>query len=540
MTEHLGRYQILRELGRGGMGVVYKALDPHLERHVAIKCLSDEWSHDEIVVARFLREARNVAALNHPNCVRLYVADEHEGQPFFVMEYVDGESLADYLTKNGRCPPEMAERIIRECAEALAAADEKNIVHRDVKPGNVMLDRSGRALLTDFGIACVQYGEAAAASTVMGTPGYMAPELIENGRGDRRSDIFALGAVWYELLLGRRLVPESDLTQSVKRFSTPGFPDLAEIEHEYGVKTAEILARMLARNPEDRFSTYSELLEALRPGYVTGVEHKLQTAATVVASTQPTDTAKTVATDAGRTTAIGTQRGRSADATRGVPVAGARRFRGLAIAGAVVGGVAILGLAIALTGAEIPSESNDPPADGVDVTAMDPEIADLDPRSVATLNTAISDSPQRVGTTSSATAEPASTISNFAHEHTPPSRSDLANDGLANAVVDSTSGEPFAPDARTAEADGIGTTARSSRPQARDDRVPPPLDPATDQTIAMVRPASSIPAVDPTRVAPTTATRPPAAPTPRRITVLGVGDPIPDIQKLLLSLHNLL
>ncbi len=349
MIQHLGRYQIIRELGRGGMGIVYKALDPNLERHVAIKCLNEELSQDELVVARFLREARNVAALNHPNCVRLYLADEHEGQPYFVMEYVDGESLAEYLAKNGRCVPEMASRIIRECAEALAAADEKNIVHHDVKPGNVMLDRNGRALLTDFGIACVQYGEASTSSTVMGTPGYMAPELIEHGRSDRRVDIFALGAVWYEMLLGERLLPEDDLSALMARYTTEGFPDLSAIEQQFGAETAAILGRMLARDPEARYSSYSQLLEALRPGHVAQTQRQQQTAPTIVASGAGGVRAATTALG-DRTTQSGNPGIASPDPTRSVPVTGTRRYRLLAIAGGVLAGVGLIGFAIALTG----------------------------------------------------------------------------------------------------------------------------------------------------------------------------------------------
>lgn len=355
MIQHLGRYQILRELGRGGMGVVYKALDPNLERHVAIKCLNEELSRDELVVARFLREARNVAALTHPNCVRLYVADEQDGMPYFVMEYVDGQSLADYLAKHGRCAPDMALRVVRQCAEALAAADAKNIVHRDVKPGNVMLDSSGRALLADFGIACVQYGSNTGGSlTIMGTPGYMPPELVERGQSDRRSDIFALGAVYYEMLTGKRLLSGGDLASLRSKMRQPGFPDLTAIEAEHGAKTAALLARMLAPEPDARFADYAELIEALDPDHAALSRRAAETAPTMQVSTLTGSDAAEVAPTLAATKTANVE---DAAATRLMPAPGMARYRKAGLAALLVAGITLIGFAIALTG----SGDSDPP-----------------------------------------------------------------------------------------------------------------------------------------------------------------------------------
>ncbi len=267
MARTLGRYHIISELGRGGMGVVYKALDPKLERFIAIKCLSDELSSDEIVVARFLREARNVAALNHPNIAQIFVADEHEGNPYFVMEYVDGESLADFIAREGQCSPEMARRVTEQSAEALAAAAEENIVHRDVKPGNIMLDRRGRAVLTDFGIACVAADSDSGdrTTTVMGTPGYLPPEALTGGQPDCRGDLFSLGLVYYEMLTGRRLVADAGLKTMLATYMQPGFPDLSALEGRVDPRVVAIIGRLLAVKPEQRYADCRQLLDDMAP-----------------------------------------------------------------------------------------------------------------------------------------------------------------------------------------------------------------------------------------------------------------------------------
>jgi len=265
-AQTLGRYHIISELGRGGMGVVYKALDPKLERFIAIKCLSDELSADEIVVARFLREARNVAALNHPNIAQIFVADEHDGKPYFVMEYIDGESLADFIDREGQCSPEMARRVTEQAANALAAAAEEGIVHRDVKPGNIMIDRRGRAVLTDFGIACVVAEQSESGSQViMGTPGYLAPEALSGSSVDSRSDMFALGAVWYEMLTGERLMPGRELKESFVQLAKGDFPDLSALEGKVDERVLEILRQLLAVQPEDRYAEWSDLLADMAP-----------------------------------------------------------------------------------------------------------------------------------------------------------------------------------------------------------------------------------------------------------------------------------
>ena len=277
MPKVLGRYHIISELGRGGMGVVYKAVDPKLERFIAIKCLNDELSNDEITVTRFLREARNVAALNHPHIAQIFLADEDEGKPYFVMEFIDGESLADRLGRDGRLLPEQARRIISECAQALKAAHEENIVHRDIKPGNIMIDRRGRSVLTDFGIASIVHPDAEQSSSafIMGTPGYLPPEVITGKPADHRGDIFALGAVYYEMLVGRRLVPGSGLEDTARTLLAADFPELGDLDETLDQKTFGVLGRMLAPDPAKRYQSYDDLLADLG---VAAEAHPVQTA----------------------------------------------------------------------------------------------------------------------------------------------------------------------------------------------------------------------------------------------------------------------
>jgi len=199
-------YRVVRLLGRGGMGAVYLARDLALDREVAIKVVKADSSARE-VHDRLRREARTAARLSHPNIVPLHAFGEVEGMPYFVMGFVRGESLAARLRRDGHLPEEEARRILADLAEALDHAHRQGVVHRDVKPDNVLLDdESGRALLTDFGVARARGGTETltAAGGVVGTPAYMSPEQAA-GRGemDGRSDIYSLGVLAYAILTGR-------------------------------------------------------------------------------------------------------------------------------------------------------------------------------------------------------------------------------------------------------------------------------------------------------------------------------------------------
>jgi len=204
------RYRLERVLGRGGMGIVYKARQKTLDRLVAIKVLAGERRNDPQFEARFSREARTLAKLSHPNIVAAIDVGESEGFYYFAMEFVDGESLKDVLIRDGKLPEKRALEITRAMASALEHAHEQNIVHRDIKPGNIMIEgSSGDPVILDFGLARADEGEfqtLTRTGDVFGTPAYMSPEQVlgEARRIDRRSDIYSLGATLYECLTARR------------------------------------------------------------------------------------------------------------------------------------------------------------------------------------------------------------------------------------------------------------------------------------------------------------------------------------------------
>src|SRR5215475_10748460 len=213
----LGPYEIVAPIGAGGMGEVYKAKDTRLDRTVAVKVLPSHVSSDPALRERFEREARTIAALNHPHICTLHDVGHQDGIDFLVLEHLDGHTLADRLTK-GALPLDQALQIAIQIADALDKAHRAGIVHRDLKPGNIMLTKSGAKLL-DFGLAKVTPAAIAASGlsiaatgaspvtmqgTILGTLQYMAPEQIEGQEADARTDIFAFGAVLYEMLTGRK------------------------------------------------------------------------------------------------------------------------------------------------------------------------------------------------------------------------------------------------------------------------------------------------------------------------------------------------
>ena len=199
-----GRYLVLRAIGRGGMGVVWLCRDEVLGREVAVKQIGGLPGEPEVETMRAMREARSAAALNHPNVVAVYDVVNHDGRPWLVMEYVDGQTLAEILADEGRLPPPQVAGIGALLADALDRAHERGIVHRDVKPGNVLVDRSGRPKVSDFGIAR-GHGDDQLTQTgfVSGTPGYLSPELARGGDPDPASDVWALGATLYVAVEGQ-------------------------------------------------------------------------------------------------------------------------------------------------------------------------------------------------------------------------------------------------------------------------------------------------------------------------------------------------
>ena len=263
-----GQFRVERHLGRGGMGVVYLARELKLDRLVALKVLPATLASDPTTLERFLREARTAARLAHPNVVPVYRADEAGGTAFFAMAFIEGESLADRVRDRGPLPPSDAVPILRSVAWALAYAHARGVVHRDVKPENILLERgTGRTLVTDFGIARPVLTEDAARLTqdghVLGTLHYMSPEQVNDAPLDGRSDLYALGVVSFYVLSGR--LPFEGLSPSavLVAHATREAPPLRTIMPNVPAAVAAVVDRCLAKRPDDRFATGEALADAL-------------------------------------------------------------------------------------------------------------------------------------------------------------------------------------------------------------------------------------------------------------------------------------
>ncbi|MGH7712986.1 MAG: serine/threonine-protein kinase, partial [Gemmatimonadaceae bacterium] len=263
-----GEYSLQRELGRGGMGVVYLARDVQLDRDVAIKVLPTHLAENAEARERFKREARTAAGLSHPHIVPIHRVSEVRGFVFFVMSYVDGETLGERLRTRGPLPPADASRVLREVAWALAYAHGRGIVHRDVKPDNIMLEAgTGRALVTDFGIAYGggDPGPETDPGKIMGTAHFMSPEQAANEPIDGRSDIYALGVVGYLAVSGRLPFESPNLPALLVRQATEAAPSVMRAAPGLPPALGAAIDRCLARDPNDRFADGEALSEALVP-----------------------------------------------------------------------------------------------------------------------------------------------------------------------------------------------------------------------------------------------------------------------------------
>ncbi|HSK17849.1 MAG TPA: serine/threonine-protein kinase [Longimicrobiales bacterium] len=259
-----GEYSLQRELGRGGMGVVYLARDVQLDRDVAIKVLPPQLAGDAAARERFVREARTAAGLSHPHIVPIHRVGEADGIVFFVMSYVEGETLGERLRARGPLPPADAARVLREVAWALAYAHGRGIVHGDVKPDNILLEAgTGRALVTDFGIAHGGGDPTAVSDPVMGTAHFMSPEQAANETLDGRSDLYALGVVGYLAVSGRLPFDEPKLPALLVRQVTEAPPAVVSVAPGLPSALAAAIDRCLARDPAGRFQDGEALAAAL-------------------------------------------------------------------------------------------------------------------------------------------------------------------------------------------------------------------------------------------------------------------------------------
>src|SRR6267378_1661905 len=267
--EKLGRYRIVAELGRGAMGAVYRAVDPLIEREVAIKTLLDDLPAEimQEVRERFLREARSAGRLNHPNIVTIFDVGEDRGVAYIAMELLEGRSLQQIMRKQPRTPFAIAADIAAQVAEALDHAQQFRIVHRDIKPANIMVGATGRCKITDFGIAYVPTSSMTQTGTALGSPRYMSPEHVSGVGIDGRADIFSLGVVLYEMLTGRNpFVRDADTTplQVMHRISVEAHRPLRELDATIPQAMDRIVGRALAKKAQDRYPRAAEMADELR------------------------------------------------------------------------------------------------------------------------------------------------------------------------------------------------------------------------------------------------------------------------------------
>lgn len=283
-----GRYRLVELLGQGGMATIYRATDSALGRDVAVKVLHPEYGHDPDFVARFRQEAHAAASLSHPGIVGVFDFGTDEAGPYLVMELVDGEDLAALIRRNGPLPPRQAARLVAEVARALDAAHERGIVHRDVKPGNIMLTSNGRVKVTDFGIARA-WADARLTlpGTTLGSVHYFSPEQALGEPATAASDIYSLGIVLYELLTGRRpWEGDSAASVAMARISASP-PSASEIRPSVPPALDAIDRKAMAPEMTDRFASAGAMADALEAFLEEGRAAGARSAAPVVAGPTP-------------------------------------------------------------------------------------------------------------------------------------------------------------------------------------------------------------------------------------------------------------
>ena len=315
--ERIGRYRIVERLGQGGMGVVYKAFDPQIERTVAIKVISSQRFDDPELRERFFREARAAGGLTHPNIVVIYDLGEEAGQPYLAMEFVDGTTMDALMYGAEPFPISRRIALLLDVCEGLAYAHNRGIIHRDVKPGNIMVTRAGSAKILDFGLARLISSDLTRSNLMLGTMNYMAPEQIRGQSIDHRVDIFAVGVVMYELFTRQRPFEGESLASAIYKVLEEDPPLVHECNPSVPQELGSIVARALAKDRDQRYARMEDLArdllavqaelgdqlaEAPSPGYVSdpaAPTMMVETPAPAVRRTTPTP--KAAATPARRT-----------------------------------------------------------------------------------------------------------------------------------------------------------------------------------------------------------------------------------------------
>ncbi|MDH7513398.1 MAG: serine/threonine-protein kinase [Clostridiales bacterium] len=263
----IGKYTVLSILGKGGMGIVYKALDPDIEREVAIKTirfdtLIDGTEKDD-VMTRFIREAKAAGRLSHPNITTIYDVCREKDVTYIVMQFVEGQSLQGLIDSGKKFPPQEIIQLMKPLCDCLDYAHESGIVHRDIKPGNILIDKSGKPYLADFGVARIETSTLTQSGTTVGTLSYMSPEQVKGQTVDRRSDIFALGVILYELLAGKKPFAGDNLSTIVYKIVHEEPERITAVNKDLPRGYETVIQKALAKNPEDRYQNCREIIADL-------------------------------------------------------------------------------------------------------------------------------------------------------------------------------------------------------------------------------------------------------------------------------------
>ncbi|HEY3070463.1 MAG TPA: protein kinase [Gaiellaceae bacterium] len=357
-----GRYEIEELVAVGGMSSVYRARDTVLERPVALKVLHEHLSSDPEYVERFRREARAIAQLNHPNIVTVIDRGEFEGREFIVFEHVNGETLKETVEREGQLPVQRALALTHQVARGLALAHDHGVVHRDVKPQNVLLDESGGAKVTDFGIArsLDPEDELTETGTLLGTSDYIAPEQATGGPVDERSDQYSLGVLLYELLTAE--VPYSGdgfMAVAMRHVKDP-VPSVRERRPDVPPRVDAIVARAMAKRPQDRFPSVAAMMAAIEAGLADSASRVDDGATGVLPAPTPVPPA------------------RPAERPRRTP--GRSRSRTPLLLALLVIGAAALVLALLVAGTDTTGDGGAGGAGGVHLTAVSDHDPDGDGR----------------------------------------------------------------------------------------------------------------------------------------------------------------